>query len=94
MHIKIDDLSDPRMIAFLEEHLDDMRRISRHYRVKGIGSKLLEHITNYAVSNNITTLSLETGSMSFFEPAHRLYLKHGFVFCEPFSDYKEDSFSL
>lgn len=27
-HIRLDDLSDPRIAAFLEEHLHDMRRVS------------------------------------------------------------------
>ncbi len=28
LHIRLDDLSDPRIAAFLEEHLIDMRRVS------------------------------------------------------------------
>ncbi|MDW2406422.1 GNAT family N-acetyltransferase, partial [Vibrio sp. 1262-1] len=38
----------------------------------------------------IQRLSLETGSMAFFEPAHRLYEKHGFAYCEKFGDYQPD----
>ncbi len=139
--VKIDDLSNPKIGMFLEEHLDDMKRISPpecvhaldleslkaenvtfwtmwddkvlvgcgalkklnetdaeiksmrtsgKYRNKGLGSKLLKHIENYATLNGINRLNLETGSMPFFEPAHRLYLKNGFVFCGPFFNYKED----
>ena len=38
----------------------------------------------------ISCLSLETGSYAFFEPARRLYLKHGFELCDPFGDYEAD----
>ena len=35
-------------------------------------------------------LSLETGSVAAFEPAHRLYESAGFVRTGPFGDYVED----
>ena len=35
-------------------------------------------------------LSLETGTMSYFEPARRLYRKIGFRECEAFIGYKPD----
>jgi putative acetyltransferase len=43
---------------------------------------------------NYHQLNLETGSMAYFEPAHKLYLSFGFTDCEPFSDYKEDPNSI
>ena len=55
---------------------------------------LLLHIINEAKSRNYRRLSLETGSMPFFEPARQLYLKFGFVYGGPFSDYKEDPNSM
>lgn len=51
---------------------------------------MLEHIIAEATRMGFSRLSLETGSFDFFEPARQLYLKHGFEFCGPFSDYKED----
>jgi putative acetyltransferase len=39
-------------------------------------------------------LSLETGSMPFFEPARRLYRRHGFEPCEPFAQYELDPNSV
>jgi putative acetyltransferase len=65
-------------------------RTAPDYRNKGVASMLLQHIIDEAKSRNYQRLSLETGSMPFFEPARRLYLKFGFVYCGPFSDYKED----
>lgn len=41
----------------------------------------------------LTRLSLETGSMAFFEPARALYQRHGLVDCPPFGDYREDPLS-
>ena len=39
-------------------------------------------------------LSLETGSWAYFDPARRLYSKHGFVECPPFADYVLDPNSV
>lgn len=65
-------------------------RTSSLYKKQGVASKLLIHIIEQAKLCGITRLSLETGSMDYFLPAHSLYLKHGFSFCAPFSDYEED----
>ncbi|EHK2873287.1 GNAT family N-acetyltransferase [Vibrio parahaemolyticus] len=59
-------------------------------RKQGVASRLLNHVIEQAKHQGIQCLSLETGSMAFFEPAHRLYEKHGFVYCEPFGDYQPD----
>lgn len=69
-------------------------RTSPVYRNRGVASMLLRHIVDEAKSRNYRRLSLETGSMPFFEPARRLYLKFGFVYCEPFADYTEDPNSV
>jgi putative acetyltransferase len=141
LKIRIDDLSDPEIAVFLEEHIKDMKAVSppeskhaldieglkkpditfwtvwdgasligcgaikeldaKHaevksmrtaaaYRGKGVASKLLQHIVNEAEQRGYRRLSLETGSMPYFEPARTLYEKFGFTFCAPFSTYKED----
>ncbi|HAS6763067.1 GNAT family N-acetyltransferase [Vibrio parahaemolyticus] len=59
-------------------------------RKQGVASRLLNHVIEQAKHQGMQRLSLETGSMAFFEPAHRLYEKHGFVYCEPFGDYQPD----
>ncbi|MBE3682734.1 GNAT family N-acetyltransferase [Vibrio parahaemolyticus] len=59
-------------------------------RKLGVASRLLNHVIEQAKHQGIQRLSLETGSMAFFEPAHRLYEKHGFAYCEPFGDYQAD----
>ncbi len=63
-------------------------------RGQGIGAALLQHLLSQASAKGCTKLSLETGSMDFFKPAHALYLKHGFSFCGPFGDYLDDPNSL
>jgi putative acetyltransferase len=139
--IRTDHLSDPRIAALLQEHLNDMYRTSppesvhaldlsglkkpeitfwsvwsgdnligcgalKHldaehvelksmrtpnaYRRKGIGKIILEHILKEARGRGYRRMSLETGSMAFFEPARRLYASYGFVPCEPFADYRDD----
>jgi putative acetyltransferase len=39
-------------------------------------------------------LSLETGSMAYFEPARSLYRKFGFQTCLPFAHYCDDPNSV
>ena len=65
-------------------------RTAEGYRGQGIASRLLQHIIQEAEQRGYERLSLETGSMAFFEPARTLYAKFGFTHCGPFSTYKED----
>lgn len=69
-------------------------RTAPEYRNKGVATMLLRHIIEEIKSRNYQKISLETGSMAFFEPARQLYLKFGFVYCEPFANYKEDPNSV
>lgn len=64
------------------------------YLRKGVASKLLSHIIQEAERHGISRLSLETGSMEYFAPARKLYEKYGFIYCEPFGDYKPDPYSI
>jgi len=61
---------------------------------KGIGEILLNHLHGVAKRRNYKFLYLETGSMKYFEPARKLYERHGFKFCSPFSEYVEDPNSV
>ncbi len=65
-------------------------RTARAYLGRGVASAVLRHIIDEARRRGYTRLSLETGSMDFFEPAHRLYRSSGFDPCEPFGAYKPD----
>ena len=69
-------------------------RTDNFYRGKGVASRLLQHILNEAKLRGYHRISLETGSMPFFEPARNLYAKYGFENCAPFSTYKEDPNSV
>lgn len=145
MEIRIDDLSGPEIVRFLEDHARDMDSVSppesNHHldlerlkkpeitfwtvwdkelligcgalkqldsshaeiksmrtaesvRGKGVASVLLQHLISEARRRNYRRLSLETGAMSFFEPAQKLYAKFGFQYCEPFANYSEDPNSV
>ncbi|MBX2867847.1 MAG: GNAT family N-acetyltransferase [Acidiferrobacterales bacterium] len=65
-------------------------RTSPLLKKRGVASTLLRHILQFACEEGIEKISLETGSMSFFEPARNLYSKFGFNTCPPFADYEED----
>lgn len=68
-------------------------RTSNNFQKQGIGSILLIHMLNEAKLLGYKKLSLETGTMDFFKPAHTLYAKYGFTNCAPFGDYNEDPYS-
>ncbi len=69
-------------------------RTAPTHRGRGVASMLLQRILSEARRMGFKRLSLETGATDFFEPARLLYLKHGFDYCEPFSDYREDPYSV
>lgn len=69
-------------------------RTALPYLRKGIASRMLDHIILEAKKCGYKLLSLETGSMEFFEPARKLYRSFGFVECGPFGSYVEDPNSV
>ena len=77
----------------LNAEIKSMRTTSSYLR-KGVAHKILQHIMNQAKKRNYQRLSLETGSMAAFEPARKLFVSFGFVYCEPFADYVVDPNSL
>ncbi|KOO51209.1 GNAT family N-acetyltransferase [Viridibacillus arvi] len=80
----------------LDAHHGEIKsmRTSSLYLRKGVARSILEHIIEMARYRGYKRLSLETGSMEAFEPAKRLYLKKGFQYCKPFSNYIEDPNSV
>jgi putative acetyltransferase len=70
-----------------------MRTSAGHLR-KGVASLVLRKILSEARERGYRRLSLETGAMKYFEPAHELYRKFGFRECEPFGEYRPDPNSL
>ena len=69
--------------------LKSMRTPQARRRI-GAGRALLDHLIAVARSRGYRRLSLETGALSAFVPAQRLYASAGFTFCGPFGDYRED----
>ena len=65
-------------------------RTARAYLRQGVASAMLRHIIAEAWRRGYTRLSLETGSMDFFQPAQELYRSFGFTPCEAFGSYKPD----
>jgi putative acetyltransferase len=73
--------------------LKSMRTAPSHLR-RGVATALLEHMIRVAGHRGYRRLSLETGSMEAFAPAHAFYARFGFEPCGPFADYDEDPNSL
>jgi putative acetyltransferase len=73
--------------------IKSMRTAYSHQR-RGVASQLLRHLIAEAKTRKYRRLSLETGSMEYFEPARRLYTGFGFERCAPFAGYVEDPNSV
>ena len=63
-------------------------------RRRGAGRAMLAHILEVARARGYRRLSLETGAMLPFAPAHRLYESEGFVRCDAFAPYLPDPNSV
>ena len=68
-------------------------RTTEAARGRGVAAEVLGWLLAEARSRGLTRVSLETGTEDYFAAAHRLYLRHGFVDCEPFGDYTLDPHS-
>ncbi|MFI5498836.1 GNAT family N-acetyltransferase [Nocardia asteroides] len=68
-------------------------RTAQGHTGRGVAAAVLAGIVDEARRRGYARLSLETGSAAYFAPAHRLYLRHGFVECEPFAGYVPDPHS-
>jgi putative acetyltransferase len=73
--------------------LKSMRTASGHLR-KGVAAALLQHVIDVAGQRGYDRISLETGSMDYFDPARTLYTKFGFVCAGPFASYRDDPNSV
>jgi len=82
-----------RALSPVHGEIKSMRTAEAH-RGRGVARAVLNHIVAEANSRAYERLSLETGSMQAFAPAHRLYESFGFTRCGPFGDYVEDPNSL
>lgn len=63
-------------------------------RGRGVATMVLLHLVALARAGGYERLNLETGNEPYFEPARRLYAKHGFTETGPFADYTEDPLSV
>ena len=70
-----------------------MRTAQTHLR-RGVAATMLDHILAEARRRRYARLSVETGSMAYFAPAHAMYARAGFRPCAPFGDYVEDPNSV
>ena len=65
-------------------------RTPQQQRRRGAGRAVLAHIIAVARQRGLQRLSLETGTVAAFVPAHRLYQSFGFEGCGPFAHYHPD----
>ena len=69
-------------------------RTAKTFRRQGVARQVLRHILDEGQRRHYQIVYLETGSIAYFEPAHKLYESFGFRRCEPFADYVADPNSL
>ena len=91
-----DDLAGCGALKQLSETHGEIKsmRTSRAHLRKNVATTILQQILEEAKLRAYSRLSLETGSSAPFRPAHNLYQRFGFSFCEPFADYSEDIHSV
>lgn len=90
------DLAGCGALKELDEYhaeIKSMRTVDSYLR-NGVASQMLRHIIDEARRRGYRRLSLETGSMAYFEPARKLYASFGFSYCGPFASCVEDSNSV
>jgi putative acetyltransferase len=63
-------------------------------RGRGVGRAMVGHILEYAKSNGLNRVSLETGSHPPYQPARKLYENCGFEYCEAFGGYELSEFNV
>lgn len=68
-------------------------RTAHAYLRRGVAAAILGHIEAHARAQGYARLSLETGSMAYFEPARSLYARAGYRPCGPFAQYRDDPLS-
>jgi len=73
--------------------IKSMRTVEAHRR-KGVAARILGHLIEEAARRAYQRLNLETGATPEFAPARALYLRHGFEYCGPFGDYRDDPNSV
>ena len=73
--------------------IKSMHTLAKH-RGLGAGGAMLEHILKEASARGYRELKLETGSHPAFDPAQRLYQRHGFNYCDAFPPYEPNAFSV
>lgn len=80
----------------LDSHHGEIKsmRTADAYRLQGVARRMLDHLIGEARRRGYQRLSLETGSMVFFEPAREFYAAAGFEYCAPFGPYVEDPNSV
>ena len=69
-------------------------RTGASHRQRGVATFMLRHILQEAIGRGYERVSLETGSMPFFEAARQLYRREGFYETGPFADYRPDPNSV
>ncbi|PRY87786.1 GNAT family N-acetyltransferase [Donghicola tyrosinivorans] len=58
----------------------------------GLADAVLRRIESVALDQGLPILKLETGNVLY--AAHKVYARHGYLFCGPFGSYKEHPDSL
>jgi putative acetyltransferase len=80
------------MLSAAEAELKSMRT-AQEARGRGVATAVLAEAIATARRAGAARLLLETGTEPLFDPAVRLYERHGFVPCAPFAGYTADPHS-
>ncbi len=89
------DIAGCGALKALSKSSGEIKSMKTHpnYLRRGVAAKILQAIIIEAKSRHYQNLYLETGTHQAFNPAIQLYLRHGFIECDPFGDYQLDPHS-
>lgn len=90
------DLAGCGALAALNETEGEIKsmRTAPEFRRRGVASRLLQHIIEFARASAYERLYLETGAGADFKAAHDLYLASQFRYCSAFGSYEADGNSV
>ena len=79
-----------------DDNLGEIKSVRTHpdHLRQGVSSALMSHLTDFARSQNLSRLSLETHPTEAYAAARKLYERLGYSYCGAFADYTDNEKSV
>ncbi len=79
-----------------DDNLGEIKSVRTHpdHLRQGVSSALMSYLTDFARSQNLSRLSLETHPTEAYAAARKLYERLGYSYCGAFADYTDNGKSV